>query len=611
MDPRPRVRYRPLSERQTIQSKILLPFILFSFLAIVVVVLLVAKILSQQIDTSTSKEILAYQQTIDALLKEKQQQTVQYANLFAQYASSAPGQETSVLYRTMDISHMDLLMNENVRIDIEPRRFLQSDNKTLRELVSRGMRGEHGTDLIYKVVDGRPRLDFDVVVPFQRGKHSDFVLLGFSFDHRLLRGLKAKINSDLFVLQNDQVIASSFQGPSWDDKIKAKVTPALLRRILGGGESILEKVYLDDKEYKAVFAPLRVNGTNKAAYGLIMSTNDLVQAKRRVLANYVAVSMVILVVLTLINFVIISAISRPLKEMASLADLVAQGDLTHRIQVDSKDELATLVTSFNNMVAALRKQRDELDFTIKQLIHQEKLASLGELAAGVAHEVGNPLSIIVGYSKWLYKRCQYDEQREPLKQVIDAAQRIDELNKRLLMYSRPGPQQQKSVDLNRVIEDALGMVEHQFKEEKEYRVVRRLSPTTGPIMGNPDRLQQVFINLFNNARQAMPAGGRLTVSSEELKGGRGVLVKVADTGGGIDPQHLSRVFDPFFTTKAPDKGTGLGLSITHRITTDHGGRIWVESRLGAGATFFLEFPYPGHSVAEEADQAPRDAGHAT
>ncbi|MGD2062444.1 MAG: ATP-binding protein, partial [Nitrospirota bacterium] len=308
---------------------------------------------------------------------------------------------------------------------------------------------------------------------------------------------------------------------------------------------------------------------------------------------------------------IISAISRPLKEVASLADLVAQGDLTHRIQVDSKDELATLVTSFNNMVSALRKQRDELDFTIKQLIHQEKLASLGELAAGVAHEVGNPLSIIVGYSKWLYKRCRDEEQREPLKQVIEAAQRIDELNKRLLMYSRPGPQQQRSVDLNRVIEDALGMVEHQFKEEKDYRLVRRLSPTAGPIMGNPDRLQQVFINLLNNARQAMPAGGRLTISTEELKAGRGVLVKVSDTGGGIDPRHLSRVFDPFFTTKAPDKGTGLGLSISHRITTDHGGRIWVESEAEVGTTFFLEFPYPGQSITEHGDTRPGDAARTT
>jgi two-component system NtrC family sensor kinase len=415
-----------------------------------------------------------------------------------------------------------------------------------------------------------------------------------------LRSLKAKINSDLFVLQNDQVIASSFQGPSWDDKIKSKVTPALLHHTLEEGKPALAKIYLDNKEYKAVFAPLRVNGANKGVYGLIMSTNDLVQAKRRVLYNYVAVSMVILVILTLINFVIISAISRPLKEVARLADLVAQGDLTQRIQVDSRDELATLVTSFNNMVAALRKQRSELDFTTKQLIHQEKLASLGELAAGIAHEVGNPLSIIVGYAKWLFKRCESEEQREPLKQMIDAAQRIDELNKRLLMYSRPGPQQQKSVDLNQVIEDALAMVEHQFKEEKDFRVVRRLSPAISPITGNPDRLEQVFINLFNNARQAMPTGGHLTVSTEPRRKGRGVLVKVSDTGQGIDPRHLSRIFDPFFTTKAPDKGTGLGLSITHRITTDHGGRIWAESESGVGTTFVLEFPYPGHSFTREA-----------
>jgi len=585
-------------ERKTIQNKILFPFIVFSFLAILVVVALVASILSQQIDDSTSKESLTYREMVTALVEEKQRQTEQYANLFAYSKSVEPADETAERPQTMDISHMDLLIKENIRIYIQPSRFLHGANPALRGLVSLGLQGQGHRDLIFKATNKGPRLDFDVVVPYRRGGRSECVLLGFSLDHKFLDELKAKVHNDLFVLQNDRVIASSFHDPAWHEKIEAKVTQHLLHRTLINGESVLERVYVNRKEYTAVYAPLQVDGVNKAVFGLIMSTHDLVQAKRNVINGYVAISLVIMVVLTLINFVIINAISRPLKEMATLTDRIAQGDLSHRITVRSKDELATLVTSFNNMVEALDRKRQELELATRQLIHQEKLASLGEMAAGIAHEVGNPLSIIFGYAKWLIKRCDDQELKGTLVQISEAAQRIDRLNKNLLVYSRPGPPQRKAVDLNRTIEDSLGMVEHQFKQEKNYRVTRRLSPAIQAIQGNPDELQQVFVNLFNNARQAMPVGGDLSVSSEETADRHGVLVKVTDTGWGIPPENLSRIFDPFFTTKPEDKGTGLGLSITHRIISNHDGEIRVESQHGVGTTFFLSFPYPRDDAAE-------------
>ena len=578
-------------ERKTIQNKILFPFIVFSFLAILVVVALVARILSKQIDESTSKESLTYRDMVTALLLEKERQTEQYANLFAYSKSIEPANKSAERPQTMDISHMDLLIKESIRIYIRPTRFLHGANPALRTLVAGALQGQSHEDLIFKATDRGPRLDFDVAVPYPRDDHHECVVLGFSLDHKFLEELKAKVHNDLFVLRNDRVIASSFEDPVWHEKIEAKVTQPLLHRILVKGESVLERVYVNRKEYTAVYAPLKVQGVSKAVFGVIMSTHDLVQAKRDVITGYVAISLVIMVVLTLINFVIINAISRPLKEMAALTDRVAQGDLSHRIAVRSKDELATLVMSFNNMVDALDRQRRELDLATRQLIHQEKLASLGEMAAGIAHEVGNPLSIIFGYAKWLRKRCDDEEMLGSLAQISEAAQRIDRLNKNLLVYSRPGPPQRKAVDLNRTLEDSLGMVEHQFKREKNYHVIRRLSPAIRSIQGNPDELQQVFVNLFNNARQAMPVGGDLIVSSEETADRQGVLVKVTDTGWGISPENLSRVFDPFFTTKAEDKGTGLGLSITHRIISNHDGEIRVESEVGVGTTFFLVFPY--------------------
>lgn len=273
-----------------------------------------------------------------------------------------------------------------------------------------------------------------------------------------------------------------------------------------------------------------------------------------------------------------------------MADSVARGDLTRRLTIHSRDELSVLAHSFNNMVESLQKQREELNLTIQQLIHQEKFASLGEMAARVAHEVGNPLSIIVGYAKMLLKKCDHEEDRKLLQRVSEAALRINDLTRRLLMYSRPSPREEQDVDINHIIDDSLAMMEHQFKEEKNYKTVKRLSPRIRLITGSTERLQQVFVNLFLNAFQAMPEGGTLTVSTETTTDGRHVQVKIRDTGQGISAEDLPRIFDPFFSTKSREEGTGLGLSITHRIITDHQGSIKAESVKDRGTTFTILLP---------------------
>ncbi len=577
-------------ERRTIQNKILFPFIAFSFLAIIIVVILVVRILSQNIEETTSRDIITYKETVEAFFQEKEKQTVHYGNLLASFKGSSPVLEKSVLHRTMDISHMDLLIKEGVQIYIDPKRFLQSGNRAQREMVKRGMKGEDYSRLIFKTSGDKTYLDYDVVIPFENNDETDIVIVGFSLDDAYLEDVKAKIKNDLFVLYNDRIIASTFHDPSWREKIEIRVTPELLEQTLKKGESVLKKVLLSGKEYKVVFSPHKAGVGGAAVFGLIMSTNDLAQAKRQVVTNYVAVSLVIMIIVTLINFVVVRAISRPLKAMVALTDRVAQGDLSQRILTGTDDELSTLADSFNNMVESLQKQREQLDLTVKQLIHQEKFASLGEMAAGVAHEVGNPLSIIVGYSKMLVKKCANKDEKVLLKRISEAALRIDRLTRSLLLYSRPAVQQQQIVDINRIMDDSLAMVEHRFKEEKNYRVVKRLSPNVRTITGSKDKLQQVLVNLLINAFQAMPEGGVLTLSTENSLENDAVLIEVSDTGAGIKPDHLSKIFDPFFTTKSPDRGTGLGLSITQRIITDHGGNIRVESVLDQGTTFFIQLP---------------------
>jgi two-component system NtrC family sensor kinase len=229
-------------------------------------------------------------------------------------------------------------------------------------------------------------------------------------------------------------------------------------------------------------------------------------------------------------------------------------------------------------------ERDELE---RRLVQADKLSSVGLLAAGVAHEVNTPLAVISTYAQMLAKQVSEDDQKTKLlEKIAKQTFRASEIVNSLLNFSRTSPTTFDELPLNRVIQESLTLIEHQM-EKAGIRVQMELEEQLPAIKGNAGRLQQVFVNLFLNARDAMAAGGTLTVRS--FRQGETVGVDVADTGHGIQPENVSRIFDPFFTTKAR-KGTGLGLSVTYGIVREHGGIIEVESQPGEGTRFHLEFP---------------------
>ncbi len=227
-----------------------------------------------------------------------------------------------------------------------------------------------------------------------------------------------------------------------------------------------------------------------------------------------------------------------------------------------------------------------------QLSQAEKLSSIGLLAAGVAHEVNTPLAVISSYAQMLAKQVSGDAKKsELLDKITRQTFRASEIVNSLLNFSRTSTTEFTSVDLNRVIQDTLMLLEHQLKVAR-VKVVQELNPQLPAIYGNTGKLQQVFLNLFLNAKDAMPSGGTLMVSTQN---GHNVQVAVADTGTGISQEHIPRIYDPFFTTKSKPKtghsgGTGLGLSVTYGIIQEHAGKIRVNSKPGEGTTFTMEFP---------------------
>jgi len=230
-------------------------------------------------------------------------------------------------------------------------------------------------------------------------------------------------------------------------------------------------------------------------------------------------------------------------------------------------------------------QRERME---EQMSQTEKLTSLGLLAAGVAHEVNTPLAVISNYIQMLAKQMPEDDPRNMIiDKIVKQTFRASEIVNNLLNFSRTGSSELSDVDVNRVIEETLSLVAHPLKTS-QIQVVKQLTGGIPAVRGSANKLQQVFLNLFLNARDAMPAGGMLEIRTGSHNGS--VEVEVVDTGNGIPREYIHKIFDPFFTTKPGGRGTGLGLSVSYGIIKEHSGKIDVRSTPGRGTSFHVEFP---------------------
>ena len=236
-------------------------------------------------------------------------------------------------------------------------------------------------------------------------------------------------------------------------------------------------------------------------------------------------------------------------------------------------------------------QRERME---EQMSQTEKLTSLGLLAAGVAHEVNTPLAVISNYIQMLAKQMPDGDPRQSIiEKIVKQTFRASEIVNNLLNFSRTGPSALADVDVNRVVEETLSLVAHPLKTS-QIQVVKHLTDGLPAVRGSANKLQQVFLNLFLNARDAMPTGGILEVRTSAHNGS--VEIEVADTGNGIPRDHIHKIFDPFFTTKPGGRGTGLGLSVSYGIIKEHAGKIDVRSAPGRGTSFHVEFPAVRNAV---------------
>jgi signal transduction histidine kinase len=244
-------------------------------------------------------------------------------------------------------------------------------------------------------------------------------------------------------------------------------------------------------------------------------------------------------------------------------------------------------------ITAMLRDVTEMRRMDKYLAQAEKLASIGQLASGVAHEINNPLGVIQCYANLIAKSQPPDPQIlqdvDIIRKHTDQCRSVVEA---LLNFSRAAEPQKKETDIHACIDEVVSVLDLQLQKEK-FVIARRFDSSLPPITIDGNKIKQVLMNLLINASQAMAEGGRIDIETMRVDDGKAMAILITDTGQGISPEHLPKIFDPFFTTKGPEAGTGLGLSVSYGIIQQHGGQISVDSAPGNGSTFTIRLPLEG------------------
>lgn len=327
------------------------------------------------------------------------------------------------------------------------------------------------------------------------------------------------------------------------------------------------------------------------------------QSQKHIILAFIGIFLFIII--TLMYLIIYHFVLNPLTNLTNGIQKVANGDLSHHIDVGTNDEIEALANNFNQMTERLKERKDavekELDEYRTSLLQAQKMEAIGTMATGIAHDFNNMLTGIIGYSELAEAKTTEPHVKQQIGKVVDIAAKAAELTRQILLIGRKLPPQRKPLDINQVVEDSLSMFRRMVEENIEIKL--SLKSRLPLIFADASQLTQVLMNLILNARDAMPEGGVLKIKTSEFYAyedycsnnanaipGRYVVLYISDTGDGIPEKIKHRIFEPFFTTKQNGKGTGLGLAVTYSIVKNHGGWINIYSEPGMGTEFKIYLP---------------------
>lgn len=455
---------------------------------------------------------------------------------------------------------------------------------------------------------------FDVVaLPVMQPGHNILgaLVLGIPIDDALLAEIRPP-SAEVLVLARNELAASTLKDAAPNDAVRRQ-----LADFAASGRSGM--VRIAGQRYQPVVGQLGAIAPSQdgLTYILLALTEARLAAFAKTRATLVSLSVAGVLVGAAIVWFFVRRVTRPLVVLHDRAEAVGRGDFSRRIETFSNDEFGDLAQAFNQMTTNLHTSRAELERAMQQvkttqaqLIQREKMSAVGQFVAGVAHELNNPLTAVVGYSELLQHTPVDEKTKSFLDRIAKSAHRCHKIVQSLLSFARQHPPERKLVQLHTALDEVLEIMAYELRTGN-VTIVREFAPSLPPIMADGHQLQQVFVNILSNARQAIEPferDGRIVIRTRQA--GDTVVLSFRDNGPGIRPENLQRIFDPFFTTKPVGKGTGLGLSLCYGIIHEHGGKISATSEPGEGATFTIELPMARHEPAPVAvpDAAGRAAG---
>jgi two-component system NtrC family sensor kinase len=411
------------------------------------------------------------------------------------------------------------------------------------------------------------------------------------------------------IFQQDLRISTNVKNKQGERAIGTRVSKEVNTAVLLEGKAWIDRAFVVNDWYITAYEPIRsIKGNIIGILYVGMLEKPYIDTSNRVMLTFVGIaSLCVIFLLIILNFST-RRIINPLLDMVTATHEIAKGDLSHKVGVGSKDEIGLLAESFNKMTEDLRaanvklvewgktlekkvdERTQELTKMQAHLIQSEKLASLGKLAAGVAHEINNPLGGILIYSHLLLEDTPEDSPYyENLKKIAKETSRCKDIVKGLLEFARPKEPEMLQQNINEIVEKALYIIEGQSLFQN-ITIKKNLTSDLPSIVGDSAQLQQVFMNIILNAAESMDGNGTIVFSTSLNGDGQYIDIGFKDTGHGIKEEDKKRLFEPFFTTKEVGKGTGLGLAISYSIIRKHRGTIDVKSEIGKGSTFTVRLP---------------------
>jgi two-component system NtrC family sensor kinase len=411
------------------------------------------------------------------------------------------------------------------------------------------------------------------------------------------------------ILQNDLRISTNVRTRTGERALGTRVSENVHEAVLTRGKTWSDRAFVVDDWYVSGYRPIRnYNGDIIGILCVGVLEEAFTSIHNRIIMAFFGIAAVGFIMIIAVTYYMVNDITRPIVEMVEATRNIAAGHLDQEVHSTSEDEIGQLAASFNTMLKSVREAQGQceqwgrtLEEKVKErtqelvamqatVVRTDRLASLGKLAAGVAHEINNPLGGILSLTSLTLEDMRADDpNRENLEEVIRQSERCRDIVKGLLEFSRQPEAEPEPVAVNDVLRDTLSLLQKQsifFNIE----VVSDWAGRLPPIMADKAQLQQVFMNVILNAVQAMNEKGTVTIQTRCRPAGGVVEMVFSDTGCGIPPDKIDRVFDPFFTTKSSGRGTGLGLSIAYGIVTKHGGTISIDSEVGKGSTITIRLP---------------------